>query len=625
MLTTDDEKSARFLMQATLGADFDTIKKVSTDGISNWLTDQLNHTVASDDSFLKKTKDIWRGASGNKGFRQLFIDKFSEANINGKGNNPALPYNYYFRMAWWHRTLCHNSSITVSGTDAITETEKVSAIERDADSMVRHRVAQALSEILVISDNSILENNAEGMASYYDLLYKHALGSYKDLLTEVSLHPCMGVYLTHINNRKEVTAQNIHPDENYAREILQLFTIGLYQLNQDGSRKKDGNGKDIPTYNNQDIQQLARVFTGIKAKSYLYEWPVELGSGTDKFDFSVENGRAIVLDDSVPKIYKMVPYVDMVSQMITEDSFHDQGSKTLPNVAITLAAGQSATDEIQDAVTKLVAHSSTAPFIATKLIQQLVTSNPTPAYVQAVATAFSSQGNLKETVRTILEYPLTNPVTVSNGAHINGNIEKLKSPTLRVTQLLKAFKASNVSGRLWLIGSDLKEALHHHPLSSPTVFNFYKPDFAPHGDIEQSNKVAPEFELVDAHTSISYANMLYDWLFGNAMPLVTTGLGSSSTVPELNADELLKNNDDKLKLDLTAELALAANRADHSKLIERISLILTGQINSSNEQAILDATQNYDVTSPVQRNWIVQTVIFMIAASPQFTVLGKWS
>ncbi|WCE29343.1 DUF1800 family protein [Vibrio sp. SCSIO 43137] len=625
MLTTDDEKSARFLMQATLGADFDTIKKVSTDGISVWLTAQLNHTVASDDSFLKKTRDIWRGASGNKGFRQLFIDKFSEANINGKGNNPALPYNYYFRMAWWHRTLCHNSSITVSGTDAITETEKVSAIERDADSMVRHRVAQALSEILVISDNSILENNAEGMASYYDLLYKHALGSYKDLLTEVSLHPCMGVYLTHINNRKEVTAQNIHPDENYAREILQLFTIGLYQLNQDGSRKKDSNGKDIPTYNNQDIQQLARVFTGIKARSYLYEWPVELGSGTDRFDFSVENGRAIALDDSVPRIYKMVPYVDMVSQMITEDSFHDQGSKTLPNLAITLAAGQSATAEIEDAVTKLVAHSSTAPFIATKLIQQMVTSNPTPAYVQAVATAFGSQGNLKEAIRTLLEYPLTNPVTVSSGAHINGNIEKLKSPTLRVTQLLKAFKVRNDSGRLWLIGSDLKQALHHHPLSSPTVFNFYKPDFAPHGDIEQSNKVAPEFELVDAHTSISYANMLYDWLFGNAMPLVTTELGSSSTVPELNADELLRNTDDKLKLDLTAELALAANRADHSKLIERISLILTGQINSSNEQAILDATQNYDVTSPVQRNWIVQTVIFMIAASPQFTVLGKWS
>jgi len=625
MLTSDDEKSARFLMQATLGADFDTIKKVSTDGISGWLTDQLNHTVTSDDSYLKKTKDIWRGASGNKGFRQLFIDKFSEAGINGKGNNPALPYNYYFRMAWWHRTLCHNSSISVSGTDPITETEKVSATERDAESMVRHRVAQALSEILVISDNSILENNAEGMASYYDLLYKHALGNYKDLLTDVSLHPCMGVYLTHINNRKEVTAQNIHPDENYAREILQLFTIGLYQLNQDGSRKKDGNGKDIPTYNNEDIQQLARVFTGIKAKSYLYEWPVELGSGTDKFDFSVENGRAIVLDESVPKIYKMVPYVDMVSPMITEDSFHDQGSKTLPNVGITLAANQSATTEIQDAVTKLVAHPTTAPFIATKLIQQMVTSNPTPAYVQAVATAFGSQGNLKQAVRTILEYPLTNPVTVSSGAYINGNIEKLKSPTLRVTQLLKAFKASNASGRLWLIGSDLKQALHHHPLSSPTVFNFYKPDFAPHGDIEQSDKVAPEFELVDAHTSISYANMLYDWLFGNAMPLITTSLGTSSTVPELNADELLKNNDNKLKLDLTAELALAANRADHSKLIERVSLILTGQINSGNEQAILDATQNYDVTSPVQRNWIVQTVIFMVAASPQFTVLGKWS
>ncbi|WP_375753580.1 DUF1800 family protein [Vibrio sp. HN007] len=625
MFNSVDEDISRFLMQATLGADFDTIRQVATTGVGNWLNTQLNHTVVADDSFYKKTHDIWRGASGNKGFRNLFVQKFSESNINGNGNNPSLPYNYYFRMAWWHRTLCHNSGLSDTTTDPITETQKITTIEGDSTSMVRHRVAQALSEILVISDNSILENNAEGMASYYDLLYKHALGSYKDLLTEVSLHPCMGVYLTHINNRKEVPAENIHPDENYAREILQLFTIGLYQLNLDGSRKKDGNGKDIPTYDNDDIQQLARVFTGIKSQSYRYEWPVALGSGADRFDFSVQNGRPIVLDDSIPKIYKMVPYVNMVSPMVTEDSFHDQGAKTLPNVGITLAANQSATAEIQNVVGQLVAHSSTAPFIATKLIQQLVTSNPTPEYVQAVATAFGNQGNLKETVRTILEYPLTNKVTITDGAHINGNIEKLKSPTLRVTQLLKAFKAKNTSNRLWLIGSDIKEALHHHPLSSPTVFNFYKPNFAPHGEIERDDKVAPEFELVDAHTSISYANMLYDWLFGDALPLVTTELGTSSTVPELDADRLLAKSNDKLAFDFSAELALAANKSDHSTLIQRVSLILTGQVNSSNEQAILDAIQNYDVTNATHHNWIVQTVVFMIAVSPQFTVLGKWS
>lgn len=625
MSNSIDEISARFLMQATLGADYDTIKAVSAKGITSWLSEQLNHTISVNDSFLKKTQTIWRGNSGNKGFRQLFIDKFGETAINGRGNNPALPYNYYFRMAWWHRTLSHNTNLgDNSQPDTITETPVVTTLESDSLSMVRHRVAQALSEILVISDNSILENNAEGMASYYDLLYKHALGSYADLLTEVSLHPCMGVYLTHINNRKAVPAQNIHPDENYAREILQLFTLGLYQLNPNGSRKKDANGKDIPSYNNSDITELARVFTGIKSKSYRYEWPVELGNGTDKFDFGVHNGSTIVMDDSVPKIYKMVPYVDMVSPMIAEEIFHDNGSKNLTSLGITVNAGQTTENEIRSVVGKLIAHANTAPFVATKLIQQLVTSNPTPEYVEAVANAFGSNGNLKNAVKTILEYPLLNKVTINNGTHINNNVEKLKSPTLKVTQLLKAFKARNNSKRLWLVGDNLKQALHHHPLSSPTVFNFYKSNFAPHGEIEKQNKVAPEFELVDAHTSISYVNTMYDWLFGAALPLVTTRLGSSSTVPELNADTLLAQADDKLKLDISAELDLAKSKSTHVELIERVSLLLTGKQNSSIKVEILDAIKNYDVNDTQHQSWIVQTVIFMTVISPEYSVLGYW-
>lgn len=619
------EESARFLMQSTLGADYQIIIKVSNIGIEKWLDQQLENSLHPEDNYYSKARSLWRGNNGSSGFRKLFLDTYGEGKINGSGNNPALPYKYYFRMAWWHRTLAKGTGRVDTTNDDITQTEVVTAKESDSEDLVRHRIAQALSEILVISDNSVLELDAEGMACFYDLLYKHAFGSYKDLLTEVSMHPCMGVYLTHINNRRGDPVNNIHPDENYAREIMQLFTIGLYQLHPDGSRKVGDNGKGIPTYDNGDITQLARVFTGIKSARYQYEWPsAELGDGKDKITFSSINNQPILLDDNVSKVFKILPYVDMVSPMVMDAEFHDTGAKRLLNGHIQLPAGQTAHADIVHAVSRLVAHPNTAPFIATKLIQQLVTSNPLPAYVQSVAAKFGTSGDLKAAVREILVYPLSNPVTRNDGAAVNGNIEKLKSPTLRVTQLLRAFRANNKSNRMWLIGDDLKQALNHHPLSSPTVFNFYKPDFSPQGPIYAANKVAPEFELLDAHTSISFANMLYDWLFGEALPLVSTTVTRTSPptiVPLLDAATLLDNDDDKLKLDFTEEIKLASDPEKHEQLIERVSLLLTGKRNLVIKPDIRKAFANYDPADPKHQLWIVQTVVFMVAVSPEFAVL----
>ncbi|MGB0892952.1 MAG: DUF1800 family protein [Parashewanella sp.] len=620
------EEASRFLMQATMGANYQLIEEVSQQGISNWLNDQLSHEYKTDDSFYRKTKAIWRGDSGTKGFKSKILTAYGENQINGVGNNPALPYNYYFRMAWWHKTLVKGNLAADASLDSeFTEQVTLSDAETSTDNLVRHRIAQALSEILVISDNSILELDAEGMASYYDLLYKHALGSYKDLLTDVSLHPCMGVYLTHINNRKAVSEQNIHPDENYAREVMQLFSIGLFELNADGSHKKDSNGKDIPTYNNDDIKQMARVFSGIKANKYQYEWPNAVINGVPLTN--IQN-QPIEFADGVSNTLKILPYVSMTDVMATEDSFHDLGPKKLLNGWIDLPrrtanGGAAALADIQKAVERLVAHPNTAPFIAKKLIQQLVTSNPTPQYVTAAAQAFGTTGDLKQTVRTILTYPLSNTVTTGDSA--TGNIQKLKSPLLRVTQLLRAFKVSNTDKRLWMIGSDIKQALNQHILSSPTVFNFYKPDFTPHGEIETENKVAPEFELYNAYTSISYVNMIYDWLFGEALPLVSTQIKAGETpphiVPELNPSVLLANVNSRLKLDFTAELPLAA-QSSWPQLIERVSLLLTGKKQSSIKVNILDTLANQNDPSNPQNNlWIVQTVVFMIAVSPDFAIL----
>ncbi|WCE32595.1 DUF1800 domain-containing protein [Vibrio sp. SCSIO 43137] len=584
----NSDKVSRFLMQATLGANRATIDRVTDTGIEPWLESELNSVPDRNDSYQSLTASIWQS------FRTKLVAKHGEKEINGEGNNPALPYKWYFHMAWWQNAL------------------------QDNEHLLRKRVAQALSEILVISDNSVLELDSVGLASYYDLLYNHAFGSYTDLLYQVSLHPCMGVYLSHMNNRKADKSRNIHPDENYAREIMQLFTIGLYQLNPDGSRKKDANGDDIASYNNHDIKQLARVFTGLHADSYQYEW-------TTSFWNPSYNGYQVSFDDGIDKTYKTVPFVDMTRPMQIEERYHDRESKSLLNGHISLPANRDGAGEIRETVAKLVSHPNTAPFIATKLINQLVTSNPSKEYVATVAAKFGQHGDLKAVIREILTYPLRNPV--ANKRFINAyrqdnklvQSQKLKSPLLRVTQLLRAFEAKNASGKYWLIGDDIQDQLSQHPLSSPTVFNFYKPDFAPHGPIEQSKLLAPEFELHNSATSIAYVNLMYYWFFGHYLPAVSTEISHQPgifNVAELRVDQLQNKIQDKLNFDYSPYLPKAQQTSRHDELIDEISLLLTGKPSLEIKPLIKESYKPYQDNA----EWVVQTIAFLIAISAEFAV-----
>lgn len=576
------EQASRFLMQATLGANKGLIDDVASAGIEPWLNAQLAINYDSSDSFKAKTDDIWQF------FRVKFKAKFplsGSGGINGDGNNPALPYKFYFRMAWWHKTLS-------KGRDNSSD------LEINKKNMVRHRIAQALSEILVISDNSTLEKNSVAIGDFYDILYKHAFGNYSDLLSEVSLHPCMGVYLTHLNNRKAEPSRNIHPDENYAREVMQLFSIGLFELHMDGSRKTNLAGKDIPTYDNSDIQTLARVFTGLRGASYQYEWATESPS------FFPYQGDAIEVDDSISKTFKTIPFINMTEEMSIDEDFHDRAEKRFLNNSIQLPANQNGKAEIQQAITALVKNSNTAPFICKKLIQQLVTSNPSKKYIRDVALKFGEKGNLAEVVKAILLHPEAQTP------------EKLKSPTLRLTQLLRAFNCTNDSQKLWLHGERLQEMTNQHPVSSPTVFNFYKPDFAPHGDISNANKVAPEFELHNSATSIGYVNLMYEWIFGNSLPDVTTSIGSSPFAPQFDHGTLSAVTANKLKLDLSYEKGLAAAK-QYDQLIDHISLLLTSKTDLPIKNQIKKAYASFSFND----EWVVQTIIFMIVISPYYTVL----
>lgn len=572
---------SRFLRQATLGADQKLTDQVARQGITNWLERELSSGPGNANLYTDTTRRIWAY------FRQQLVSRHGERALNGDGNNPALPYKWYFRMAWWQLNLSAN------------------------ENLLRHRIAQALGEILVISDSSALELDAVGFATYYDLLYRHAFGSYADLLHDVSMHPCMGAYLSHMNNRKADKARNIHPDENYAREIMQLFSIGLFELNADGSRKKDRKGRDIPTYDNTDIKQLARVFTGLRAAAYQFEW-------TNSFWDQSFNGYDVGFEDGINKTYKTIPFVDMTRPMKVDEAFHDRGPKRLLNGHIQLPGGQGAETEIRTVVDRLVAHPSTAPYIAQRLITQLVTSNPTPAYVRAVAQKFGKRGDLAATVREILTYPLRNtPEKVSIDGKRN-RAAKLRSPVLRVTQLLRAFNVRNQSNRLWITGEDIAEVLKQHPMSSPTVFNFYKPDFTPHGPLLNAGMVAPEFEIHTSATSIGWVNFMYFWFFGGLFPAVSTDINADPATPnvlELDQDRLQSVARNRLKPDFQAEIAMAKDPAHHDELIDRVSLLLTGRTNLSIKPKIREAFRSYQT----EAEWVVQTIAFMISISPEFT------
>ena len=521
------------------------------------------------------------------------LERHGEQAINGDGNNPALAYKWYFRMAWWQDALGNHKN------------------------PLRQRVAQVLSELLVISDNSSLELDAVGMGSYYDLLYNNAFGQYADLLYQVSLHPCMGVYLSHMNNRKADPAQHIHPDENYAREILQLFSIGLYQMNRDGSYKLDGRGQRIATYDNRDIKQLARVFTGLKAHSYRYEW-------TTSFWESSYNGYQIDFEDGIDKRYKTVPFVDMTKPMEVDEQYHDRAAKSLLGGLIKLPAGQGGKAEIRQCVEQLVRHPNTAPFVARHLITQMVCANPSASYVSHVASKFGARGDLKAMIEAVLSYPLSKPPAAKPlpARRKQGNSEiqsqALKSPLLRCTSLLRACKVWNPSKRYWLVGDDILQALQQHPLSSPTVFNFYKPDFTPHGPLQRAALVAPTFELHNSATSIAYVNTLYHWLMGDYYPLVSTQIsrrGEIINAPEMDPDTLHQAAD-KLRPDFSRWQAMAADSSQHDALIDSIGLLLTGRTSQPHRAEIKQAFSRYS-DNPL---WVVQTVFFLLAISPEFTV-----
>jgi uncharacterized protein (DUF1800 family) len=437
---------------------------------------------------------------------------------------------------------------------------------------LRQRVVYALSQIFVVSQTSnLVYDRPRGHASYLDMLGRNAFGNFRTLLEQVATHPSMGQYLSHLANQKEDVASGRVPDENFAREVMQLFSIGLVQLGADGTPRRDGAGRTIATYSNADVSGMAKVFTG-------WSW-----AGPD-----TSNNRFrdwIANPDPDRDIRPMQPY----------PQFHSTSEKRF--LGVTVPAGTGPQDSLRIAIDTLFNHPNTGPFIGRQLIQRLVTSNPSPAYVSRVAAAFADngagvRGDMQAVIRAILlDAEARSPARSGDGRH-----GKVREPVLRLTAWARAFGATSTSGEFriretswpgWGIGQT--------PLRPPSVFNFFRPGHVPPGSaIAGAGLVAPEFQIIGESQVTAYLNfMTY---------VVERGIG---------------NNED-VQCRYAAEVALASNPV---ALIDRVDLLLTGQrLGTATRTAMRTAIESVPTTATNAALNRARIAVLLTLCSPEFAV-----
>ena len=432
-----------------------------------------------------------------------------------------------------------------------------------APDTLRQRITLALSEIFVISIDGLANGGGWkqfAAAAYLDLLEAGAFGSHRTLLQQISLSGAMGVYLTYRGSAKANTTSGALPDENYARELMQLFTIGLLQLNPDGTPKLAG-GKTSETYVLDDITGLARVFTG---------W---------EFDYAGLTGAAATATPD----FKRRPMVQVASR-------YETGAKTF--LGLTIPAGTDASTGLTQALDKIFAHPNTAPFFSRQLIQRLVTSNPSPAYVARVAAVFNNSanpGNLRAVVRAVLlDDEARSAATASSPS-----FGKLREPMLRFTGWARAFSASSPSG-LWNVGntSDSARGLAQSPLRSPSVFNFFRPGYVPpNSPLGTAALVAPEFQIANESSVVGCVNFMQRAVAGAVADLTP---------------------------DYTSLLAVAD---DARALLDEINLVLAAkQLGATTVATLATAVQSMASGTDTTRRNRINAALVLVLAAPEFIV-----
>ncbi len=514
--TVSDDAAARLLQQATFGPTIEAITDVKALGIEAWIDHQINLPASFHAPLI--TQDYTHSSA--------------------------------IRLsAWWKTAI-------------------------GSDDQLRQRMAFALSQILVVSQNAAkLYERQEGLIHYYDLLVQHAFGNYKALLYAVSLSPVMGKYLTHLGNAKATATT--HPDENYARELLQLFSIGLHELNIDGSKKRDELGMLIPAYTQNQVESFAKVFTG-----WCFAEPTN-----DRFCNSSN---------------------DYVTPMRAWNDYHDQTEKVLLLGQI-LPAMQAAEVDLQGALDNLMAHPNVGPFISEQLIKRLTTSNPSPEYIARVAHVFNDNGQgIKGDLAAVAKAILLDNEARNGHELFPDRFGKIKEPLLRMTQMWRALQAIALHDnfRIYNIGSKTGQ----EPLNAPSVFNFYSPDF--------TTPMLASLDLVSPELQISHESQLvefYNYLFSP----IRYGIAERTSAEEARYFWLYNQ--------FTPLVELYESENGDDLVIERLNLLFIAGDMSADFKIILKELisdiRTYDESRDAYNPYITMAnLILVIMLSPEFVV-----
>lgn len=393
-----------------------------------------------------------------------------------------------FRLAWEAAYAEVSASDPTGGLAHRRVVDTFWAQALQAPDQLRQRVSFALSEIFVVSmADSDIARRARGAAGYVDMLGEHAFGNYRNLLEAVSRHPMMGLYLSHLGNQKENATTGRVPDQNYAREVMQLFSIGLHRLHPDGTPLLV-NGQPVETYTQDDVVGLSHVFTG-------FSWA---GPDTTTQRFLGRTGYIDPDRDWKP--------------MQGYPQYHSLKEKRFLGAVVPAQAVADPDASLRVALNTLFAHPNVGPFFGRQLIQRLVTSNPSPAYVARVAAAFNNNGaGVRGDMKAVIRAVLLDPEARDLSRMADPGFGKLREPVLRLSAFLRAFNAKSASGR-YLVGyTDRLTAtsLLQTPLHSPSVFNFFRPGYVPPGTAAAAaSLVVPEMQITHESSVASYANFM---------------------------------------------------------------------------------------------------------------------
>ncbi len=529
----NDAEASRFLLQAGFASSAPAIAQVSDQGYEAWLDSQMS--VPSDGTAY---------------------DFFESRGYNEVDSNRYYNITRVADYMVWSQLMSGNNSL-------------------------RKRFALALSEFFVVSLNGINQVwRSQAIGAYWDLLNQHAFGNFRDLIEDITLNPAMGTFLNTRGNQKADPSTGRVPDENYGREIMQLYSIGLFELQLDGTQRLSG-GEPIETYTNEDVTGIAKVFTG-----YDFDY-TDIG-------FTTEVGGTRQIPDAE---YAFKPMTADASRwrFPRNQDFHSSEEKSF--LGLTIPAGTNASDSLTLALDHVFNHANVAPFFSKQMIQRLVTSNPSPAYVQRVASVFENNGSgTRGDLGAVYKAILLDDEALDPSGVTNPGFGKLREPILRFVQLGRTFGMRSISGN-WAIPdlADTASELGQSPLRSPSVFNFFRPTYFPTNSVTSDNNLlAPEFQIVDETSVAGYINLM-------ERAVNTTTFNFSD-----------------VELDYSEEVAIAD---DSLALVDRLDLLLTAdQLSADVRNTIQSAIDSVAIGNDDDRLRRVHIGVLLTMASTDYLI-----